>query len=115
MLTPTLEVPEALLRKADRFALSQNKTLSQYVIEFLERSVEEIPPVSEYGTPEEIHASLPGPTRTAKESDAIFRKKYNIPDELFRLTPDELADRADATIASFSPEKIAELERMGIL
>ena len=115
MSTPVLDVPEALLRKADRFAMSQNKTLSEFVIEFLEQSVEEKPLVSEYGTPEEIHAALHGPTRTAKESDAVFRKKYNIPDELYHLSPGELAEQMDAIIEGYGPEKRAELERLGLL
>jgi hypothetical protein len=115
MSTLTLNLPEALLREANRFVTARGKTLSQYMIESLERDITEAsPPASEYGTPEEIHAALHSPTRPNKESFALSREKYNLPD-LSHLTSEEIADQADAIVARLSPERVAELEREGIL
>lgn len=115
MSTLTLDMPEDLLRKVSHFATSRGKTVSQYVIESLERDITEASPLtSEYGTLEEIHAALYGPTRSNKESFALFRERYNLPD-LSHFSSEEIADQADAIVAHLSPERIAELERAGIL
>ncbi len=62
----------------------------------------------------EAQAILNGPFRSMEESRAAFREKFNIPD-LSHLSDEEIQTRLDAEFATFSPEKIAELQRLGLV
>ena len=62
----------------------------------------------------EAQAILNGPFHTMEESRTAFREKFNVPD-LSHLSDEEMQARLDAEFATFSPEKIAELERLGLL
>lgn len=61
----------------------------------------------------EMRAMLDGPHHTSAEADERLRRKYGCPD-LSHLTADELADRAEATLAELPSEKVAEARRLGL-
>ena len=62
----------------------------------------------------EAQAILNGPFRSAAESRAAFSNKFDLSD-VPALSDEETQVRLDAEFATFSPEKIAELERLGLL
>ena len=58
----------------------------------------------------ELQAMLDGPRHTFAEGTAKLQQKYGFPD-LSHLSAEELADRAEATLATLPPEKVAEESR----
>ena len=62
----------------------------------------------------EMQAMIDGPWHTLEESNERMRRKYNIPDPS-HLTREELAEQAEAYLATLPPEKIAEAERLGLI
>ena len=62
----------------------------------------------------EMRAMLDGPWHSIEESLERMRQKFGFPD-LSHLTDEELADRAEATLAELPAEKIAEAQRLGLI
>ncbi len=62
----------------------------------------------------EMRAMLDGPRHTPAEAEERTRLKYGYPD-FSRLTDDELADQAEATLAALPAEKVAEARRLGLI
>lgn len=62
----------------------------------------------------EMQAMLDGPRHTLAEGNARLQQRYGFPD-LSHLSNDELADRAEATLATLPPEKVAEARRLGLI
>ncbi len=66
----------------------------------------------------ETQAILNGPFHTfdpAADRQRI-KEKYGIElEDLSHLSREELAERAEATLAALSPEKVAEAERLGLI
>lgn len=62
----------------------------------------------------EMQAMLDGPRHTLAEVEARIRQKHGYPN-LSHLTDDELADRAEATLAALPPENVAEARRLGLI
>ena len=57
---------------------------------------------------------LSGPARPLAESFAALREKHGLPD-LSHLSREQLAEEAEAILASLPPEKVAEAERLGLI
>lgn len=57
---------------------------------------------------------LTGPARPLAESFAALREKHGLPD-LFHRTREQLAEEAEAIIATLPPEKVTEAERLGLI
>ncbi len=62
----------------------------------------------------EMQAMLDGPRHSVEESHARVRQKFGFSD-LSHLTHEELAEQAEAAIATMNPEVRAEMEREGWL
>ena len=62
----------------------------------------------------EMQAMLDGPRHTLAEGNARLQQRYGFPD-LSHLSDDELADRAERTIAAIAPQVRAEAKREGWL
>ena len=62
----------------------------------------------------EMQAMLEGPWHPFEEAHERMRQKFGFPD-LSHLTDEELAERAEATLAELPTEKIAEAQRLGLI
>lgn len=61
----------------------------------------------------EMRVLLDGPRHAPAEGEERLGRKHGLPD-LSNLTADELANRAEATLAGLPPEKVAEARRLGL-
>lgn len=61
----------------------------------------------------ELRAMLDGPRHTPAEAEEWARRKHGYPD-FTPLTAEELADQAEATLASLPAENVAEARRLGL-
>lgn len=61
----------------------------------------------------ELRAMLDGPRHTPAEAEERTRRKHGYPD-FTPLTPEELADQAEATLAALPAKNVVEARRLGL-